>query len=361
MPDAHFGIGATVGSVIPTIKALIPAAVGVDLGCGMCAKKTSLNASSLPDSLRNVRLKVEEMIPHGFSSGKRDVGSYSADKVPQLTMDLWKNELEQGYKRILAKHPKIRSNRASHLQLGTLGSGNHFIEMCLDQNQDVWLMLHSGSRGVGNRIGSYFIEKAKEEMGKLHGLPDANLSYFREGSQYFNDYVEAVTWAQNFAKFNRVVMMDRFVEALRLSPEMPPFSIESETAVNCHHNYISLENHYGVDSYVTRKGAISARQGEFGIIPGSMGAKSFIVRGKGNPESYHSCSHGAGRVMSRNEAKRRFTVDDHKKAVQGVECRTDKGILDETPAAYKPIDEVMRSQEDLVEIVYTLKQVMCVK
>jgi tRNA-splicing ligase RtcB len=245
--------------------------------------------------------------------------------------------------------------------LGTLGTGNHFVEVCLDETETVWFMLHSGSRGAGNRIGSYFIELAKQDMRKLFvNLPDEDLAYFPEGTEHFNDYFQAVGWAQDYARANRDLLMLQVVDAVRNSGEVPPFNAEVQ-AINCHHNYVTGETHYGEDVLVTRKGAVRAREGDLGIIPGSMGARSYIVRGKGNPESFHSCSHGAGRAMSRNEAKKRFTVDDHIRMTEGVECRKDKDVIDETPAAYKPIEAVMAAQADLVDIVHTLRQVVCVK
>jgi tRNA-splicing ligase RtcB len=272
---------------------------------------------------------------------------------------VWR-QLERGYGRIVGKHPKLdRGNHVNHL--GTLGTGNHFIEVCLDEADRVWFMLHSGSRGVGNRIGMHFIEMAKKDMrAHIANLPDKDLAYLREGTEHFDDYVEAVEWAQEFALYNRKLMMEQIVDAVAASGEVPPFEL-TETAVNCHHNYVAVEEHYGEEVFVTRKGAVRARRGDMGIIPGSMGARSYIVRGLGNPESFDSCSHGAGRAMSRNEAKRRFTTADHEKATAGVECRKDEDVIDETPAAYKNIDDVMNAQRDLVEIAHTLRQVVCVK
>ena len=359
MPDVHLGKGATIGSVIPTLGAVIPAAVGVDLGCGMMAVKTSLNANDLPDSLGSLRHEIEKQVPHGRSKHPkkgRDKGSWG--EIPVDVIQAW-SPLDEGFNRLCAKHPWLSdTNHRNHL--GTLGTGNHFIELCLDETNQVWVMLHSGSRGVGNKIGSVFIEKAKQDMERwmIH-LPDKNLAYIPEGSQHFNDYIEAVSWAQNFARINRHVMMQRTLDAMQNVLEKP-FSAAIE-AVNCHHNYISREYHFGEDVWVTRKGAVSARSGEMGIIPGSMGAKSFIVRGLGNAESFCSCSHGAGRVMSREEAKRRVSLDEHVQATAGVECRKDSSVIDETPSAYKDIEKVMAAQADLVEIVHTLKQVLCVK
>lgn len=356
MPDVHFGLGATIGSVVPTRNAVIPAAVGVDIGCGMMAVKTSLNASHLPDNLKKIRSIIEATVPHGYSR-KRDVGAWGD---PPDKVELAWSGLVDRFNDICDKTPAIRNtNNLKHL--GTLGGGNHFIEICLDEAEDVWIMLHSGSRGVGNRIGRYFIEQAKRDMeSHIKNLPHKDLAYLKEGTVHFDNYIEAVSWAQDFARTNRQVMMDNIVRALRKSKEVPKFTLVEE-AVNCHHNYVEKEEHFGEKVLITRKGAVRARKGDLGIIPGSMGARSFIVRGLGNPESFHSCSHGAGRVMSRAEAKRRFRLQDHAKATEGVECRKDKGVIDETPMAYKPIDAVMNAQKDLVEILYTLRQVVCVK
>lgn len=359
MPDVHLGKGATVGSVIATHKAVIPAAVGVDIGCGMMAVRTSLQASHLPDSLVAIRAAIEAAVPHGrtHNGGSGDRGAWS--ESPKLHQAKW-TELSGRYDTIVDKHPKIgRGNDLSHL--GTLGTGNHFVEVCLDENERVWFMLHSGSRGVGNRIGRYFIELAKKDMQRFFiNLPDADLAYLAEGTENFRDYTEAVSWAQDYASENRELMMHSVVEAVRLTGLVPAFEAKLE-AVNCHHNYVAWEKHYGENVLVTRKGAVRAREGDMGIIPGSMGTRSYIVRGRGNPESFHSCSHGAGRVMSRTEAKRRFTLEDHTKATAHVECRKDQDVIDETPAAYKSIDAVMEAQRDLVEVMYTLRQVVCVK
>ncbi len=359
MPDIHWGIGATVGSVIPTKKAIIPAAVGVDIGCGMMAVKTSLSAADLPDDLKRIRAAIEKAVPHGRTDrgGKGDRGSWS--RAPAPVEACWK-KLKRGYESIIQKHPKL--DRGRHYQhLGTLGTGNHFIELCLDTDDGVWVMLHSGSRGVGNRIGMHFITLAQKDMRQhIADLPDKNLAYFTEGAKHFDDYFEAVAWAQRFAKENRELMMTAVLEVMQRDAILPRFKADL-MAVNCHHNYVQKEEHFGEQVFVTRKGAVSAAKGEYGIIPGSMGARSFIVKGKGNPNSFHSCSHGAGRVMSRTQAKRSFSVDDHVRATAGVECRKDEGVIDETPMAYKDIDAVMRAQGDLVDIVATLKQVVCVK
>ncbi|WP_196138958.1 RtcB family protein [Aliikangiella sp. G2MR2-5] len=361
MPDVHMGKGATIGSVIPSVDAVIPAAVGVDIGCGMVAVKTSLKAEQLPDNLFAIRAAFEKAIPHGRTAGKR--GRKVRDKgawhdIPTLVSDEWQ-KLAKRFKAICEKHPAIeKSNHIVHL--GTMGTGNHFLELCLDEFNAVWIMLHSGSRGVGNRIGTYFIELAKKDMERndVH-LPDKDLAYLKEGSEHFDDYVEAVEWAQDFARINREIMMTNAIKALR--DEMGiPFECD-ELAVNCHHNYISREHHFGKDCFVTRKGAVSAKKDELGIIPGSMGARSYIVRGLGNEDSFHSCSHGAGRVMSRTKAKKLFNVEDQIKATEGVECRKDSSVIDEIPMAYKDIDKVMEAQKDLVEVVHTLKQVVCVK
>jgi tRNA-splicing ligase RtcB len=359
MPDVHWGMGATVGSVIPTDKAIIPAAVGVDIGCGMMAVQTSLRADDLPDDLGPMRSAIEAAAPHGRTArgGPGDRGAWS--HLPGPVSAAWEGLLDR-FDRIAEKHPRVRKgNTVNHL--GTLGTGNHFIEVCLDEADRVWCMLHSGSRGVGNRIGTYFIGLAKDDMRTwMVNLPDEDLAYFPEGVQHFDDYVEAVGWAQDFARTNREVMMESVVRAIRGLPGLPELSADQEV-VNCHHNYVTRENHFGKNVWLTRKGAVRAREGDLGIIPGSMGARSYIVRGKGNRDSYSSCSHGAGRAMSRGEARRRFTVKQHVEATRDVECRKDADVIDETPAAYKPIDAVMEAQKDLVDVVHTLRQVVCVK
>src|SRR5919204_2271909 len=353
MPDVHLGIGATVGSVIPTVRAVIPAAVGVDIGCGMMAARLSLTGNDFDESsLNKVFHQIERDVPVGFGQHKdRDVRSGAAKRF------------EKSLSRILQKHPGIEKRIGKKTswvhQIGTLGGGNHFIELCLDEANRAWVMLHSGSRGIGNAIGSYFIELAKRDAERTQlQLPDRDLAYFPEGAQHFDDYVEAVGWAQDYARANREEMMELVVEALHR--HLPPFSATAE-AVNCHHNYVERETHYGEPVWLTRKGAIRAGRGELGIIPGSMGARSYIVRGSGNAESFQSCAHGAGRRMSRNAAQKSFSVEDLKRQTEGVICRKDKGVLDEIPGAYKNIDEVMANQADLVEVVHTLKQVLCVK
>lgn len=353
MPDVHLGIGATVGAVIPTLNAIIPAAVGVDIGCGMSAVRLSVKSSQLPDNLAAMRSAIERAVPVGLQAHKTVSIRESACK-----------HMAAGVEWLFEKHPTVmkmlkQPNTLWTKQMGTLGSGNHFIEVCVDENKDVWIMLHTGSRGIGNAIGQYFIALAKKDMGKhIHNLPDKDLAYFTEGSEHFVDYVTAVNWAQEYARLNRNEIMGLVLRAI--APFLPKFHADRH-AINCHHNYVSREHHFGADVLVTRKGAISAREGELGIIPGSMGAKSFIVRGKGNTDSFCSCAHGAGRKMSRTAARHAFSKEDLIAQTKGVECRKDKAVIDEIPAAYKDIDEVMHNQSDLIEVVHTLKQVLCIK
>src|SRR5262245_30550410 len=350
MPDVHLGVGATVGSVIPTRQAIIPAAVGVDIGCGMMAAQLSLTGNDFAErELKKVFEQISRDVPVGF--GQHADASDAA------------RPFKKGLSKILQKHPGIEKRKGKKSswahQMGSLGGGNHFIEVCLDESNRVWVMLHSGSRGIGNAVGTYFIELAKKDALKNNAhLPDADLAYFAEGAQHFDDYVEAVGWAQDYARANREEMMDLVLDALRR--HLPSFEVTG-AAVNCHHNYVERETHYGEPVWLTRKGAIRARAGELGIIPGIMGARSYIVRGKGAAESFHSCAHGAGRRMSRNAARKRFDLSDLEKQTEGVVCRKDHGVLDEIPGAYKDIDEVMANQTDLVEVVHTLKQVLCVK
>ncbi len=353
MPDVHTGIGATVGSVIATRRAIIPAAVGVDIGCGMMAARLSLTAAALDEKrLKLVFNQIGRDVPVGRDQHREERAASEA-AAP----------FEPGLVRILEKHPGVRKacGKSTHwvLQMGTLGGGNHFIEMCLDEAGRVWIMLHSGSRGIGNAIGTYFIDLARRDMERWFiQLPDRDLAYLPEGSEHFSDYIEAVGWAQAYAAGNRATMMRLVLAALRR--HLPPFDLTSE-AVNCHHNYVDREHHFGADLWVTRKGAIRARAGDLGIIPGSMGQKSYIVRGKGDSESFQSCAHGAGRRMSRGAAMKAFTREDLARQTEGVVCRKDEGVLDEIPGAYKDIDAVMENQRDLVEVVHTLKQVVCVK
>jgi tRNA-splicing ligase RtcB len=353
MPDVHHGIGATVGSVIPTLRAIIPAAVGVDIGCGMIAARLSLTANEIEEaSLKKVFAQISRDVPVGFEQhDERDARPDAA------------KPFKRGLRAILEKHPGVQKRVGKKAdwtrQLGTLGGGNHFIEVCLDESQRVWVMLHSGSRGIGNAIGTYFIALAKQDAERHQlQLPERDLAYFPEGAQHFDDYVQAVGWAQDYARANRAEMMDLVLAALHR--HLPAFDVTTE-AVNCHHNYVERETHYGESVWVTRKGAIRAREGDLGIIPGSMGTRSYIVRGKGSAEALQSCAHGAGRRMSRTQAEKQYTVADLAQQTAGVVCRKDKGVLDEIPGAYKDIDEVMANQNDLVEVLHTLKQVICVK
>lgn len=359
MPDVHWGMGATIGSVIATKGAIVPAAVGVDIGCGMMAVQTTLRAEHLPDNLHQTRLDIEAAVPHGRTDngGANDRGAWH--DLPEVSADRWA-PLGVRYDTIIAKHPKAKAyNSARHI--GTLGTGNHFIEICLDEAGLVWVMLHSGSRGAGNKIGMYFIEKAKEEMRRYFidkFLPDQDLAYLVDHTEIFDDYVEAVHWAQDFAMENRQAMMAATLAAI--SKTLPAFEV-TDMAVNCHHNYVAREHHFGANVLVTRKGAVRARAGDLGIIPGSMGTGSFIVRGKGNPESFCSCSHGAGRAMSRGAAKKAITMEQHAEAMKGIEARLDADVIDESPAAYKDIGAVVAAQDTLVEIVHRLRQVVNVK
>jgi tRNA-splicing ligase RtcB len=353
MPDVHTGIGSTVGAVIATHRAIIPAAVGVDIGCGMLAARTSLTADDLDERrLQSVFDQISRDVPVGRDQ-HREHRALTGKAQP----------FGRGLKKILAQHPQLekRFPRTQNwvCQMGTLGGGNHFIEVCLDEAGQVWAMLHSGSRGTGNAIGTYFIELARHDAERRElRLPDRDLAYFEEGAAHFDDYVEAVGWAQDYAAGNRRAMADLVLTAMRR--HLPAFEVTS-AVVNCHHNYVEREHHYGADVWVTRKGAIRARQGDLGIIPGSMGARSYIVRGKGVAESFQSCAHGAGRRMSRTQALKTFTPQDLAEQTAGVVCRKDRGVLDEIPGAYKSMEEVMANQEDLVEPVHTLKQVICVK
>lgn len=341
MPDVHAGKGSTVGSVFATHGAIVPAAVGVDIGCGMLAVQTSLTLEDLPDNLSAIRDDIEKQIPLGPGGSRNSSHPYSQLVVPDYPLD-------------------DREKLKARLQMGTLGSGNHFIELCFDESGFIWIMLHSGSRGIGNILGTRFISLAKRDMERYYiNLPDSDLAYIPEGSPHYEPYIKAVEWAQRYAEYNRLAMRDDLIGILR--EHFPQMQVFSSQAVNCHHNYVTMENHFGKNVWLTRKGAVRAREGELGIIPGSMGAKSYIVRGKGNKDSFCSCSHGAGRVMSRSAARKTFSLEDHLRDTAGVECRKDLEVIDETPKAYKDIDAVMEAQKDLVEIVHTLKQVLCVK
>ena len=353
MPDVHLGIGATIGSVIATHKAIIPAAVGVDLGCGMVAARLSITANELD----------EKALQKVFDQISRDVPVGRAQHRDERVLVDAARPFEPGLNALTDRHPELLKAFGKFSkwanQMGTLGGGNHFIEVCLDETNQVWVMLHSGSRGIGNAIASYFIGLARKDMERwIIQLPDRDLAYFPEGSEHFADYVEAVHWAQDYAMQNRTSMLELVLAALQR--HLPPFTVTTE-AVNCHHNYVAQEHHYGENVWVTRKGAIRARAGDLGIVPGSMGARSFIVRGLGNPESFCSSAHGAGRKMSRTAAAKQFTVADMVEQTQGVICRKDKDVIDEIPGAYKDIDQVMANQADLTEILHTLKQVVCVK
>lgn len=361
MPDVHWGNGTSVGAVVATEGAIIPAAVGVDIGCGMVAAQLSLRADDLPDDLGKVRAAIEAAVPHGRTDngGANDRGAWN--DIPVRVLAAFDASLGGALLSLMGRHPKLtRAGDRASRQLGTLGTGNHFIEVSLDTENNVWVMLHSGSRGIGNAIGSYFIERAKEHMRQYFiNLPDEELAYLPDGTDDFRDYWDAVSWAQEYAATNRTLMMQAVVKAMRETIPKPFGWVRD--AVNCHHNYVAREHHFGRNILVTRKGAVRARQGDLGIIPGSMGTRSYIVRGLGNPESFMSCAHGAGRRMGRKEAKRRFTVEDLLVQTAGVECRKDADVIDEIPAAYKDIDQVMENQKDLVEIVATLKAVICVK
>lgn len=353
MPDVHLGIGATIGSVIATHKAIIPAAVGVDIGCGMVAARLSLTANELDEKALQ---KVFDQITRDVPVGR---GQHADNKVLVEAA----KPFEHGLKSLKERHPELLKSFGKLSkwtnQMGTLGGGNHFIEVCLDESDRVWVMLHSGSRGIGNAIADYFIKLARKDMERwMIQLPDRDLAYFPEGTEHFADYVEGVHWAQEYAMQNRQSMLELLLAAL--ARHLPPFKVETEV-VNCHHNYVAREHHFSEDVWVTRKGAIRAREGDLGIVPGSMGARSFIVRGLGNPESFCSSAHGAGRTMSRTAAEKHFTEADLIEQTAGVICRKDKGVLDEIPGAYKNIDEVMANQNDLTEIMHTLKQVVCVK
>jgi len=347
MPDVHLGKGALVGSVIATKEAIIPAAVGVDIGCGMCAIKTPFLADQLEGKLKTIRQEIEAAIPVGFNQNKE----------VETAVSNW-----QGWKQFKDLHSKVQNLEGKALkQMGSLGGGNHFIELCLDADDQVWLMLHSGSRHIGNMLAQRHIDTAKE-LARLaeEKLPDRDLAYFVAGTPEFAAYWRDLQWAQNYARFNRDVMMARFKGIVERAiaggkPAKPLLE------VNCHHNYAEKEVHFGEEVYVTRKGAVRAQETDYGIIPGSMGAKSFIVKGKGHADSYCSCSHGAGRLMSRSKAKKQFDIDDLIRQTEGVECRKDRGVIDEIPGAYKPIEKVMKQQSDLVEVVATLRQVVCVK
>lgn len=350
MPDVHWGNGTSVGTVLATHRAIVPAAVGVDIGCGMNAVRTSLTANDLPDSLAALRHSIERDVPLGKGGEQRN-------NVPAFSPALaakWE-AIRDGLGKLDASFLFAKAQK----QLGSLGSGNHFIEVCLDEEQRVWIMLHSGSRGVGNIIGQHFIQRAKELMEQWHITVPQGLWYLPQGTPEFTAYINAMLWCQDYALENRKTMMVKTLKNLAYEVGKE-FKIMGE-AINCHHNYAEQENHFGENLWITRKGAVRARVGDLGIIPGSMGQRSYIVRGLGNAESYCSCSHGAGRAMSRTEARKRFTVADLELQTSGVECRKDDAVLDEIPSSYKDIDAVIAAQSDLIEVVHTLKQIVCVK
>lgn len=353
MPDVHFGIGATVGSVIAMKEAIAPAAVGVDIGCGMAAVKTNLKAADLPDSLKELRSEIERAIPVGFNMHRDpaiDRALERDDRESRKMADRLFHEYAD-----LARVAQGLREKATR-QIGTLGGGNHFIELCLDTNDSVWMMLHSGSRNIGKELAEFHIARARK-LAHNADLPDRDLAVFLAGTPEMQEYRRDLFWAQRYAYLNRLVMLGLYSKALkRFFPQL-----QEQERVICHHNYVAEEMHFGENVLVTRKGAIRAGRGEMGIIPGSMGTRSYIVRGLGNPDSFESASHGAGRRMSRGEAKRRFSAADLERETAGVECRKDPGVLDEIPSAYKDIDAVMQRQSDLVEVVYQLKQILCVK
>ncbi|MBF0439243.1 MAG: RtcB family protein [Magnetococcales bacterium] len=362
MPDVHAGMGATIGSVIPTTGALIPAAVGVDIGCGICAVRLNLTSVDLGENGEALMRAIQRAVPHGRTDdgGPNDRGAWST--VPNEAEAWWMHHgIQKTLPDVLERHPKMltaHTNTVRHL--GTLGTGNHFIELRTDEQDRVWLLCHSGSRGVGNRIGSYFIQRAKETVGKeLRSLPDPDLAFFREGTSDFKDYVRSAGWAQDFAKANRAFMFTAILTALQkvVGREV----VYAGDPIDCHHNYVTRERHFGQEVWITRKGAIRARTGDMGIIPGSMGSLTYIVAGKGSQDSFHSCAHGAGRRMGRNEAMRRFTIEDLARQTEGVICPKDRSVLDEIPGAYKEIDQVMANQSDLAEPIHTLQQAICVK
>lgn len=360
MPDVHMGKGATVGSVIPTLSAVIPSAVGVDIGCGMVAVRTGLKAADLPDSLAAMRADIEASVPVGFA--------YNADILAIGHEGPQAAELQRRYDRLMASFHNLSlfagvgqfDQQRMARQISSLGGGNHFEEVCLDEEQRVWIMIHSGSRNVGKTIGEAAMELAKQHVTTLDiTLKDRDLAWLDDGTLAFEQYTTALGWAQEYARLNRDVMLHKVIQSIERTLGRQ-LAITDE-AVNCHHNYLAKEEFGGKSVWVTRKGAVSARAGQLGIIPGSMGAKSFIVCGKGHELAYCSCSHGAGRKMSRSAAKRQFTEADLAAQTVGVECRKDGDVVDEIPGAYKDIDEVMAAQVDLVDIKHTLKQVLCVK
>ena len=362
MPDVHQGIGATIGSVIATEGAVIPAAVGVDIGCGMIAARTEFHRNDLPVDLSGLRAAIERVIPHGRTNDGQEGDRGAWHDVPQLVDVIWDEELADGYAEIVNRRPKLRKSFNSRRHFGTLGTGNHFIEVCTDLESAIWIMLHSGSRGIGASIGNFYMQAAQEFAEKhFISLPNRDLAFLVEGDPLFAEYIASVRWAQRFAQESRVLMLDAAALQVAAAAGHDGSCDTYEIIAHCHHNFVSQELHYGKNVWVTRKGAVRAEKRDMGIIPGSMGAHSYIVQGKGNPESFMSCSHGAGRAMSRTEAKRRFTLEDHAMATVGIACRQDAEVIDETPGAYKSIDVVMAAQYDLVDIKHELKQLVCIK
>lgn len=347
MPDCHMGKGATVGTVLPTKGAIIPAAVGVDIGCGMISVKTNLKRNQLID-LHEIRLGIERRIPMSAGKFNNSVTDSAKEKIDSLKIDVDLNK-------------KFGTTSWEH-QLGTLGGGNHFIEVCVDEEETIWLTIHSGSRGIGNKIGNFYIKEAQKLMKEmLIVLPDIDLAYLPETHPMFTEYLEMVTWAQKFALLNREEMMDRVITEIKYHVyNNEDTEIELER-INCHHNFTQIENHFGENVWVTRKGAIQAKKGMLGMIPGSMGEKSYIVEGKENNMSFHSSPHGAGRKFSRTKARETFTMEDFKKSMVGIEHRESDILLDEIPGCYKDIDTVMENAKDLVEIKHTLKQIINIK
>ncbi len=361
MADCHIGNGACVGSAILTHDIVIPAAVGVDIGCGMIAAPLNLTRTDLPQSLAELRAVIEAHIPVGRTNNgqKGDRGAWG--EPPADVMETWNGKLETAYTAMIERYP-IMTHPFVTNHLGTLGTGNHFIELCVEQGgtERLWMMLHSGSRGIGNKVGVGFTKLAQVECKRWHvELPDPELAFLPRGTDLFRDYLAYANWAQGYAWQSRLIMFNRLLDGVRqVNPEA---AILGDELVHCHHNYVAEERHFGQNALLTRKGAVNAERGRMGIIPGSMGARSYITRGLGNPEALMTSSHGAGRVMSRNAARKAISMEEHIAAVAGVECRLDKDVIDESPAAYKPIDAVILAQRDLTEVVHTLKQIVCVK
>jgi tRNA-splicing ligase RtcB len=366
MPDAHIGNGACVGSAILTRDIVVPAAVGVDIGCGMIAAPLEPRRSEL-GALGRVRAEIEKRVPVGRTNRgqKGDRGAWGSP--PRDVLEVWEATLERGYSAMVKKRRELEHPFVRH-HLGTLGTGNHFLEVCIEldsteaDDPPVWLMLHSGSRGVGNRIGQWFTKQARAETIRAGvKLPDPELGFLCSGTALFEDYLRFAQWAQDYAWASRLIMFRRALEGIAAAIGASAISYDQRRLVHCHHNYVAHEEHFGREGLLTRKGAVNADKAVMGIIPGSMGARSYITRGKGNPEALKTSSHGAGRVMSRNVARKSITLEQHLAALEGVECRTDPDVIDESPACYKPIESVMAAQADLTEPMHTLKQIVVVK